>query len=79
MPWAIHFIEMYLYILVIVAPMNEYRTTDAEERKCGYSVCLCDMEMVRCMEYYKNDFNANKITKIGWSTTRCAITGTFFT
>ena len=63
-------------ILVVVAPASEYRTTnDEEEKKCGYSACLCDMEMVRCTVYYKNDFNTDKI---GWSTTKCAITGTLF-
>ena len=60
---------MYL-IFVNVAPVGEYTTTNIAEKKCRHAVCLCDLEMVRCMGHYKSEINTDNI-----SHQKCNITG----
>ncbi|KAL9979601.1 hypothetical protein ACROYT_G017282 [Oculina patagonica] len=43
------------------APVSEYRTSNVEKKQCKHAVCLCDMEMVRCMTHYQNEINLKKI------------------
>ena len=55
--------------------MSEYRSRDAEANKCRHAVCICDMEMVRCMKHYKDTFSSDNV---GWVTSQhksCAVTG----
>ena len=40
------------------------------EKKCRHAVCLCDMEMVRCMGHYKSVIDTDNI-----SHQQCNITG----
>ena len=61
--------------LVFVAPVSEYRSSDVEANKCRHAVCICDMEMVRCMKHYKDTFSSDNV---GWVTSQhksCAVTG----
>ena len=60
---------MYL-IPVNAAPVSEYRARHLEEKKCRHAVCLCDMEMVRCMGHYKRVIDTDNI-----SHQQCNITG----
>ncbi|XP_078352608.1 uncharacterized protein LOC144637418 isoform X2 [Oculina patagonica] len=58
------------------SPVSEYRTRKVAEKKCRHAVCLCDMEMVRCMKHYKDSFNSDNI---GWESLKqrsCAIPAT---
>jgi len=55
--------------------VSEYRSRDVEANTCRHAVCICDMEMVRCMKHYKDAFSSNNI---GWVTSQhksCAVTG----
>lgn len=56
---------------MLVAAVSGYPTGDAEEKKCAHAVCICDMEMFRCMKHYKNELNVGRT-----SYHRC--TGTIF-
>ena len=60
---------MYL-TLVNAAPVSEYRAGDMAEKKCRHAVCLCDMEMVRCMGHYQSVIDTDNI-----SHQQCSITG----
>ena len=61
---------MYLAI-VNTAPVSEYSARLMKEKKCRHAVCLCDMEMVRCMGHYKSEIDTDNI-----SHQQCNITGT---
>ena len=63
------FSKVYL-ILVNPAPVSEYRAGNMAEKKCRHAVCLCDMEMVRCMGHYKSVIDTDNI-----SHQQCSITG----
>lgn len=70
--YVIIFSDIYFY-LVIVAPVSEYRTSNVEKKQCKHAVCLCDMEMVRCMTHYQNEINLKKINH-----QRCNLPGNIF-
>ena len=67
--------SLYELCLIIVnaAPVSEYRASHMEERRCRHAVCLCDMEMVRCMGHYKRVIDTDNI-----SHQQCNITGNSF-
>ena len=60
---------MYL-ILVDIAPVSEYTTTNTAEKNCRRAVCLCDLEMVRCMGHYESEIDTDNIAH-----QKCNITG----
>ena len=60
---------MYL-ILVNAAPVSEYGAGHLAEKRCRHAVCLCDMEMVRCMGHYKSVIDTDNILH-----QQCSITG----
>ena len=60
---------MYL-ILVNAAPVREYDAGYLAEKRCRHAVCLCDMDMVRCMGRYKSVIDTDNI-----SHPQCNITG----
>ena len=41
--------------------MSEYRASHEEEKRCRHAVCLCDLEMVRCMGHYKSEIDTDNI------------------
>jgi len=57
-------------IFITVAPPSEYREGSDEEKRCRHALCLCDLEMVRCMGHNKNEIDAAKI-----SYQQCNVTG----
>ena len=57
-------------IFVTVAPLSEYREGSDEEKRCRYALCLCDLDMVRCMGRNKNEIDTTKI-----SYQKCTIKG----
>jgi len=57
-------------ILFTVAPLSEFREGSDEERRCRHGLCLCDMEMVRCMGHNKDEIDPTKILH-----QQCNITG----
>ena len=57
-------------ILITVAALSEYREGSDEEKRCRHALCLCDLEMVRCMGHNKNEIDTTKI-----SSQQCNITG----
>ena len=63
--------KMHLIFLITVAPLSEFREGSDEERRCRHGLCLCDMEMVRCMGHNKNEIDTTKILH-----QQCKITGT---
>ena len=58
---------MYLFNAV---PMSEYDAGHLAEKRCRHAVCLCDMEMVRCMGHYKSVVDTDNILH-----QQCNITG----
>ena len=57
-------------ILITVAALSEYRVGSDEEKQCRHALCLCELEMVRCMGHNKNEIDTTKI-----SYQQCNITG----
>jgi len=57
-------------IFITVAPLSEYREGSDEEKRCRHALCLCDLEMVRCMGLNKNEIDTTKI-----SYQKCTIKG----
>ena len=53
-------------------PVSEYDAMHLAEpeKRCRHAVCLCDMEMVRCMGHYKSVIDTDNI-----SHQQCSITG----
>ena len=60
---------MYL-VIVTVDPVRAYTKGRMEEKQCRHAVCLCDLEMVRCMGHYKNEIDTTKILH-----QQCTVTG----
>ena len=56
--------------LFTVAPLSEYLEGSAEEKRCRRALCLCDLEMVRCMGHNKDEIDTTKI-----SHQQCNVTG----
>ena len=60
-----------IYLLLIpVAPLSEFREGSDEERRCRHALCLCELEMVRCMGHNKDEIDTTKILY-----QQCNITG----
>ena len=59
-------------IIVNAAPVSEYRASHVEETRCRHAVCLCDLEMVRCMGHYKSVIDTDNILH-----QQCNVTGLF--
>ena len=57
-------------ILITVAPLSEYREGSDEEKRCRRALCLCDLEMVRCMGLNKDEIDITRV-----SHQQCNITG----
>ena len=57
-------------IFIAVAALGEYREGSDEEKQCRYALCLCEMELVRCMGHNKDEID---ITRIFYQ--QCNITG----
>jgi len=57
-------------IFITVARLSEYREGSDEEKRCRHALCLCDLEMVRCMGHNKNEIDTAKI-----SYQQCNVTG----
>ena len=75
---TLYFKYMFLLHLYLSAPASEYESDDVEVGKCGYAACLCDTELVRCMEHHQNLLNFTHSSFFGYRTTNpgaCAITG----
>ena len=48
------------------APLSAYTdTTNENEKKCRRANCLCDLELVRCMRHYREEFDTDNV---GWVT-----------
>lgn len=63
-----------------LAPASEYDSNDVEVGKCGYAVCLCDTELLRCFKKFQNVLNLT--TYVGWTTSNpgfCPITSNIST
>ena len=60
---------MYV-ILFTVAALSEYREESDEEKQCRHALCLCEMEMVRCMGHNKDEIDTTRILH-----QQCNITG----
>ena len=60
-------------IIVNAAPVSEYRASHVEETRCRHAVCLCDLEMVRCMGHYKSVIDTDNILH-----QQCNVTGNMF-
>ncbi|XP_078352601.1 uncharacterized protein LOC144637412 [Oculina patagonica] len=59
---AFSYKEFSVYNNYTCAPLSAYTdTSNEDEKKCRHAVCLCDMEMVRCMKHYKNVINTDNI------------------
>ena len=56
--------------IVTVAPLSEYREGSDEEKRCRRALCLCDLEMVRCMGLNKDEIDTTKISQ-----QQCNVTG----
>ena len=56
--------------IVTVAPLSEYRKGSDEEKRCRRALCLCDLEMVRCMGLNKDEIDTTKISQ-----QQCNVTG----
>ena len=61
--------KIYL-LLIAVAPLSEFREGSDEERRCRHALCLCELEMVRCMGHNKDEIDTAKILH-----QQCNITG----
>ena len=61
--------KMYL-IFITVAPLSEYTAGSDDEKQCRHALCLCELEMVRCMGHNKNEIDTTKILH-----QQCNITG----
>ena len=59
-----------IYLIVNAAPVSDYSASLVKEKKCRHAVCLCDMEMVRCMGNYKKKIDMDNILH-----QQCNITG----
>ena len=57
-------------ILFTEAPLSEYREGSDEEKQCRRALCLCDLEMVRCMGLNKDEIDTTKISQ-----QQCNVTG----
>ena len=57
-------------ILITVASLSEYREGSDEEKRCRRALCLCDLEMVRCMGLNKDEIDITRV-----SHQQCNITG----
>ena len=57
-------------ILFTVASLSEYREGSDEEKQCRRALCLCDLEMVRCMGLNKDEIDTTKISQ-----QQCNVTG----
>ena len=57
-------------ILFTVAPLSDYREGSDEEKQCRRALCLCDLEMVRCMGLNKDEIDTTKISQ-----QQCNVTG----
>ena len=61
--------KIYIF-LIPVAPLSEFREGSDEERRCRHALCLCELEMVRCMGHNKDEIDTAKILH-----QQCNITG----
>ena len=61
---------MYL-IFITVAPLSEFSEGSDDEKQCRHALCLCELELVRCMGHNKNEIDTAKILH-----QQCNITGT---
>ena len=57
-------------IVVTVAPISEYHQGSDEEKQCRHALCLCEMELVRCMGHNKDEIDTTRILH-----QQCNITG----
>ena len=57
-------------IVVTVAPLSEYLQGSDEEKQCRHALCLCEMELVRCMGHNKEEIDTTRILH-----QQCNITG----
>jgi len=57
-------------IFITLAALSEYREGSDEEKRCRHALCLCDLEMVRCMGHNKNEIDTANILH-----QKCNVTG----
>ncbi len=67
--------KMVFFLFLIVVPASGYTDTNNEQEKtCRHAVCRCDIELVRCMQHYKDIYNTDNL---GF-TSSCAFPSKFY-
>ena len=60
-------------ILIAAAPLSEYLEGSDEEKQCRHALCLCEMELVRCMGHNKDEIDTTRILH-----QQCNVTGKIY-
>ncbi|XP_078360196.1 uncharacterized protein LOC144644554 [Oculina patagonica] len=56
------FAKEFLHDKFQCSPLSAYTdTTNEKEKRCRHANCLCDLELVRCMRNYKEEFTTDNI------------------